>query len=243
MNFARGSYDNNDQLLGIVDQKILRFFPTFEILSPNYLTLAKAKLNFWGTKYTITDPLDDHIIATLTRPFLFLKTNWTMTIFDKEAINERNIHPHMLLVIAAFQVDREYWQRQRYNDYNDQDTKSVYTYSSACFSSIKDEAILTNGNDLDKTDDQKIISKYLLENLYTKKDMLSDVEIDESDFKFIENFTNIEKSSNAIYFSTDDEKFYLLAKNYIDLLDANELTQNQKKALYVMLEQRLNMYR
>lgn len=56
--------DGNDQPLGTVEQRLLHFLPTFENFSPSSQKLAKAKLNFWGTTYTVTYPIDDHVIAT-----------------------------------------------------------------------------------------------------------------------------------------------------------------------------------
>jgi len=102
--------DANGKLLGVVEERLLKLLPTFEIFSPTGGKLAKARLNFWGTTYTIKDSFDDHVIATIYRPYFRLLNNWTITIEDMDAINEKNIHPHMFLVLAAFQVDAEAWQ-------------------------------------------------------------------------------------------------------------------------------------
>ena len=66
--------------IGGVDQRLFTFFPHFEILSPVGHVLAIAKMNFWGTTYSISDPVTQEQIATLSRSFSRLKDNWTVTL-------------------------------------------------------------------------------------------------------------------------------------------------------------------
>lgn len=109
--------DGQGKPLGTVEQNLTWFFPSFEIVSPTHQRLAKAELNFWGTKYTITDRNDDHVIALLTRPFFqFFKNTWTVTIVDPKAIDEKAINPNLFLVLIAFQVDSEYWRAHQNNN-------------------------------------------------------------------------------------------------------------------------------
>ena len=103
--------DAQGELIGVVEERLLNILPTFEIFSPTKEKLAKAKLNFWGTTYTVKDPIDDHVIATFYRPYFHFLNNWTITIEYMDAINEKNIHPHMFLVLMALQVDIEYSRR------------------------------------------------------------------------------------------------------------------------------------
>lgn len=55
--------------IGTVEQRLFSFFPTFEIHSPQGNVLGIAKMNFWGTTYTIRDPVTQEPFATLWRPF------------------------------------------------------------------------------------------------------------------------------------------------------------------------------
>lgn len=87
----------------------MNLLPTYEIFSAESEILVKAKLNIWRTTYTITDSIDEHVIAICSRPFFqILFNNWTVTIEDMDVIDEKGIHLHMLLALPAFTVDKEY---------------------------------------------------------------------------------------------------------------------------------------
>jgi len=95
---------------GTVEETFSWFFPTFEIVSPRAEKLAKASLNFWGTKWTLVDPINEQTIAELSRPLFRLKNDWTVNVYDRSSFAEsKKIHPNMFMVLIAFQVDKEYW--------------------------------------------------------------------------------------------------------------------------------------
>lgn len=125
--------DADGTALGTLEQKLTSFWPTFEIVSPSGLKRAKAELNFWGTCYTLSDVVDGHTLATMRHPFFGLDNTWTVNILDPDALNENNLHPHMLLMMIAYQVDRGYREKshrrhernQDYDNYGQADAFSI----------------------------------------------------------------------------------------------------------------------
>lgn len=111
-------YDAQKNLLGWVEEKIFTFFPTFTIYSPQYTKLASAEMNFWGTTFTIYDPQDRTVMATMWRSFFRIKNDWTIDIKNRSRLKEKNIDPSLLMTVLAFQGDREYWQQQQNNNTN-----------------------------------------------------------------------------------------------------------------------------
>ena len=105
--------DAKDQPIGTVEQRIFTFFPTFDIISPQGHILATAKMNFWGTTYSIKDPVSQEEMATLWRPFLRLKDNWLVTLTNPELYAQRQIDPRLFILVMAFQTDREAWAAER----------------------------------------------------------------------------------------------------------------------------------
>lgn len=101
--------DNFEIPLGRVEEKIFTFFPTFEIISPKNEVLAIAKMNFWGTTYTLRDPVTSEPLATLSRPFFRLKDNWTAKIVNPELFHQKQIDPRLFIILMAFQTDRDTW--------------------------------------------------------------------------------------------------------------------------------------
>lgn len=100
--------DHNDSLLGTVEEEIFTFYPTFQIISSDAKILAKASLDFWGTSYTIYDPVDNHLIATLSRSLFSLHDVWTAEIIDPYAF-QKKIDPRLFILLVVFQTDKEYW--------------------------------------------------------------------------------------------------------------------------------------
>lgn len=94
--------------LGKVQEVPYTFFPTFEIVSPQGTILAVAKMNFWKTKYVIKT-YDGRHFATMSRNFFRLKDDWRLEIHDQQVFLEKEIDPRMLILLAVFQTDRDYW--------------------------------------------------------------------------------------------------------------------------------------
>ena len=215
--------------LGTLEQKLTWFFPTFEIVSPRGFKLAKAELNFWGTKYTLSDVVDDHTLATMTRPFFRLKNNWTVNILDTDALNENNLHPHMLLVMLAYQVDREYWKAARRNrDYEDADDLLGAAEShrlSTVFAANTLRAAET------KMPQRPEAANELCSMLELFTGVVEAAEPTEEDFSFVESLVN----ENI----ADEAEFISKAKELFILFESNDLTDGQKAALYLMLKNRL----
>lgn len=117
--------DAADAPIGTVEQKVFTFFPTFTMISPAGEILATAKLNFWGTRYTITSPLFQQPIATLYRPFFRLKDDWTVSILEREAFLGSKIDPRLFIVVMAFQTDMDYWRALQNNQNNSGGNKTV----------------------------------------------------------------------------------------------------------------------
>ncbi|HIF0223608.1 TPA: hypothetical protein ACXYKD_000507 [Legionella anisa] len=104
-------YDNYENFIGSADEKLFAFFPTFDVYGQDgYTKLAKASMNFWGTTFTIYDPVTDREMATLYRPFFRLKNDWTFNITDRALFNQKEIDSRVLMTVIAFQGDREYWE-------------------------------------------------------------------------------------------------------------------------------------
>ena len=99
--------DAQDALIGRVEERVLNFLPTFEIISPANNILAVAKLNVLGTTYTFTDPVSQREIATLQRSFWALKDDWTMKITDPELFATKQIDPRLFILVAVFQSDSD----------------------------------------------------------------------------------------------------------------------------------------
>jgi hypothetical protein len=102
--------DWNRNLIGTVEEEIFSFLPAFNLFSPFREKLAEAKMNFWGTQYTVTEPVSGLEIATLTRPFFAFNSQWTVTITNPELFAAKNISPTLFILVMAFQTDLEYWQ-------------------------------------------------------------------------------------------------------------------------------------
>ena len=115
-------YEPNGKGLGSIEEKIFKFFPTFEIYAPNLSTkLARAEMNFWGTKFYIYDPVSDKEMAIMSRSFFRLKNDWTIRVTDRSLLEQKNIDSRVLMTVIAIQGEIEDWQREVRNRDRDKD--------------------------------------------------------------------------------------------------------------------------
>lgn len=107
-------YNKQGDLLGIADENFFVFFPTFDLYGSDGATkLARAKMNFWGTSFTIYDPVTDTEMATMSRSYFRLKDNWTVNITNRALFDQKHIDPALLITVLAFQTDSDYWKAQQ----------------------------------------------------------------------------------------------------------------------------------
>lgn len=107
-------WNANEELIGRVDERITVFFPTFDIYRGDGYHAAKAKLNFWGTKYTVSDPDTNDEIAHLTRNFLRFKEDWKATIVNPTLFAEKNIDVRLFVIVMVLQTDYDMWATFRF---------------------------------------------------------------------------------------------------------------------------------
>lgn len=101
-----------EEPLGRVECYILTILPKYDIISPEGHQQALAKLNFWGTKFTMSDPVTRGEIAIATRPYFAFKDKWCVTITNPELFKSKQIDPRLFITMLAFQTDKEYWENQ-----------------------------------------------------------------------------------------------------------------------------------
>lgn len=110
-------YDPTGVIVGGVEEKIFTFFPTFEIYARDLSTkLARAEMNFWGTKFYIYDPATNREMAIMSRPFFRFKNDWTIHVTDRVLLEQKNIDPRVLMTVLAVQGEIEEWQKDHRDD-------------------------------------------------------------------------------------------------------------------------------
>ena len=91
-------------------EKIFNFFPTFEIIASDSVTkLARAEMNFWGTKFYLYDPRTNQEMAVMSRPFFRIKNDWTIEVTNRSLIDQKNMDPRLLMTVLAVQGEIEDW--------------------------------------------------------------------------------------------------------------------------------------
>jgi uncharacterized protein YxjI len=220
--------DENGQMLGQVVEKFFSLYPTFYLTDPSGKKLAKAELNFWGTQYTLSDPNDGHFIATISRHFFRWKNDWTVSVLDANAISENGIHPSLFLIIMAYQVDREYLMAQRAAEEEKHKKQRDDTYSYQV-NEKKDQLLRSLATKLD-----------------AYKESFSKVELQEEDFSNAALFAENEEENRRVDTSLSQEEeqdpnMQVLQKmeGFVDMLSSEKLSREEKAALHMMLEDRL----
>jgi hypothetical protein len=110
-------FDQNQQIIGIVREKLFSFFPSFSLHAPDNTPLAEASLNFWGTRFTIYDVSSHQEMAHMTRSLFRVKNDWEVHISNRPLFEARGINPYLFLTALAFQGDQEYWDTPSHHDH------------------------------------------------------------------------------------------------------------------------------
>lgn len=215
-------YDAEDVYLGKVDQRLLTFFSTFDLYRYDGYHAATAKLNFWGTKYTVKDPKTKEIIAVLRRSFFRLKDNWTVDVINTSLLAEKQIDPSMFVLVMAFQTDRDYWSKQ--GDQNG---------SHGINNCVEMQKIYHR------------LEKYRCE-LEEYRSSLISFEPNDADIEQLEMFVENHFSAECDWYDEDfDPEMHLVKIKekriglLLPLLYSEELTIQQKSALFLFLEEEL----
>ena len=223
--------DKNEGLLGTVEQKLFCFFPTFELFSSERYSLAIAKMNFWGTKYSLYDPRTNEQFAEMTRPFFRFRDTWTVTLDFPGALKEKNIDPRLFMVVIAFQTDRDRWARQAYAQrYNH------YQMNLA-------QLFVEDGLNLQLSDLRKNFEAY------RSSLEVGELELADEDVLFIENYVedyltmaDVDSFIDHEGGNLQKERAYQGLKVLMPILDDGRLTDGQKKALFFMMDAYLNQF-
>ncbi|CAM2747623.1 Uncharacterised protein [Legionella steigerwaltii] len=216
-------YDNFENFIGAADEKLFAFFPTFDIYGEDgYTKLAKASMNFWGTTFTIYDPVTDKEMATLYRPFFRLKNDWTFNITNKALFKQKGIDSRVLMTVIAFQGDREYWESNNQNNFKAIAKKSVK--SNEVTSKQVDEL-------LEKI---AVVSKQEgLENTKNPDPKMMDAVANELE----SNYQKMHAHDEAT--QTNQEKLTAFVEYCLNWVQENNLASEKKKAILFLLKTRL----
>ncbi|MCW8398723.1 hypothetical protein OQJ26_07960 [Legionella sp. PATHC038] len=216
-------YDNFENFIGAADEKLFAFFPTFDIYGQDgYTKLAKASMNFWGTTFTIYDPVTDKEMATLYRPFFRLKNDWTFNITNKALFKQKEIDSRVLMTVIAFQGDREYWESNNQNNF-----KAIAKKSAS-----SNEVTAKQVNEL--LEKITAISKQEgLENTKNPDSKMMDVVANELE----NNYQQMHAHDEAV--QTDQERLAAFVEYCLNWVQENNLASEKKKAILFLLKTRL----
>lgn len=219
-------YSNTEEFLGAADERLFAFFPTFDIYARDgYTKLATASMNFWGTTFTIYDPITNREMAYMSRPFFRLKNDWTFHVSDRALFEHKNIDPRVLLTVIAFQGDREYWEQER----RDRDYMRGVA-NSTDIPAASDVTPAQLNNQIQKIDE---ISKH--EGLDNTK--VPDEKTVAAVAKELEQEFSAQVSDNSA--QTSPEKINDFTDYCLKLVQSNTVSHEKKQAIVYMLKSRL----
>ena len=137
-------YDGNKQLLGTVEEQLLNWFPSFDIYSPDGMLLASARMNFWGTTFTLYDGHSDRVLAEMSRSFFRFRNYWTIQIKNLNRLKEKQFDPKLLLTVLAVQGDIEYLEQYRRRQRENSDYRSQSRRLTAVEAPVSDTNTIPN---------------------------------------------------------------------------------------------------
>jgi hypothetical protein len=123
-------YDGTDKSIGWIEEQIPTWFSPsrYHIFGADKRLAAIARMNFWGTKFTIKDPHDNYReVAIISRPWLrFFRNKWNVQILDPEATSNHRIDLRMLVMTAIYRSDTEHLNKRQTYFETLQDNNSLF---------------------------------------------------------------------------------------------------------------------
>ncbi|CEG58975.1 LURP-one-related/scramblase family protein [Legionella fallonii] len=220
-------YDRNESFLGYAEERIFTFFPTFDIYGRDGSTkLARASMNFWGTTFTIYDPVTDQEMAMMHRPFFRVKNDWTISITNRALFERKNIDFRVLMTVLAFQGDRENWEKDQNNNLHKKRT----------FLNSTNAAFAVPDNELNTLKDRIATASQLagLDNVQKPDEKtLEQIAIElERDYKKAQ--ANTDETTQ-----TAQERLNSFIDYSLNLIELHDMPDSRKKAIIYLLKMRL----
>lgn len=216
-------YDNKDSLIGMAEERLFSFFTTFDIYARDASTkLVRATMNFWGTTFTIYDPLTDQEMAIMHRPFFRMKNDWTIKITNKELYARRHIDSRLLMTVLAFQGDKEVWENNFYNSI------AKFSMPAQQASNVTPNQISSLQNKLQVLSKEAGLLSVMKPNQDTMEAIVSELDND---------YKNLHGNDDAN--QTDQEKFNGFTNYCLNLLESGDVSEVKKKAIIFLLKMRL----
>lgn len=220
-------YDRNERFLGYAEERIFTFFPTFDIFGRDGSTkLARAAMNFWGTTFTIYDPVTDLEMATMHRPFFRVKNNWTISITDRALFERKNIDFRVLMIVLAFQGDRENWEKDQNNSLN---KKRELTHSNNAALIVSDSQITALKSRIATVSQQSGLDNVQKPDETTLEQIAIELEKD---------YNNTQANTDATT-QTAQERLSSFIDYSLHLIDSTDMPAAKKKAIVYLLKMRL----
>ena len=216
-------YDQTDTFIGGVEEKIFTFFPTFVVLAADSSTkLARAEMNFWGTKFYIYDTVTNQEMAIMSRSFFRFKNDWTIHVTNSDLLNQKNIDPRVLMTVLAVQGEIEDWKNDQQNNYslNAKNANSQQSEANELGALTQQIEALAVKEGLDKLEKP---SQESLEALA--------IELDQA-FNAANQATDNQNQSNQ-------ERVNAFTSYCLNLVSSNDLADIKKKAILTLLNLRL----
>lgn len=216
-------YDPYNMHLGAVDEQIFAFFPSFIVLAGDSTTkLARAEINFWGTKFYIYDPDTNEEMAIMSRAFFRIKNNWTINVTNRHLLDQKNIDSRVLMTIFALQSEIADWQRSNYDDI------TVRTY--------KDKPRSSQSNEY-KVLSQKIKALSLKQGL-DKVEKTSEANL-EALADELEQAFMVENPAINNQHQTTQERMDAFTSYCLSLASSKDISETKKKAILTLLNLRI----
>lgn len=215
--------------LGTVEERIFTFFPTFDIISPDHQILATAKLNFWGTTYTLKDPVTHQEFAKLSRPFFRLKDDWTVNITNPMLYEMKQIDPRLFILVMVFQTDRDIWEAIEHEYHEISHDASLASKVSNKIAGKPNKAHLL-----------KLELQQISRQLNDVSKEFENAASTESDIQFVEELVEAALESSECQATNYAESQLAGLKVIVPLLHSDTLTTGQKSALHKMLMHHIN---
>lgn len=108
--------DTNNNLIGTVEEQVVNYFESFNIIDAEGEKQIVGALNFMGTNYVLTDPVTEIHVGDFSyiswKFFMYNNIVWKMRLLVPEVFHAKKIDPRLYIIAMGIHSDRDEWRKK-----------------------------------------------------------------------------------------------------------------------------------
>lgn len=216
-------YDANHLKLGATNEYLFRFYPEFYVYQKDSQTPSvRGEMNFWGTTFSIYDIETGNQFAQMTRSYWRKANYWHFNVTDNDLFKTIHFDPALLTSVIAIQTDAWLYQTSHSASLTGVNALSDNNNKGAAMVRVRQQAF------------ERVKEAQLKLGMQQPSEQPAEV-FERVEKKLAKDFANTHSTVNQL---SKKASFELFLQYCLDCLESDQLSDEEKQTLLLMLQKR-----